>query len=223
MRQILITITLITLFATTPSIAQESTNHFPDTTVLICRAENHPAHLNASPTISKLYKKLGYKVKFIDLPNKRSVFSVKTGQCHAEVGRIQLLESDPDLVLSTEPVHFIQARAYAMGKKPKIKSWEDFKSAKIGAIRGELYAEKHLQGKNVFFSNGYRKLFSLLSINKVEYVVGLDDAVSQVGLKKGMVKGEHLLFKAPLFHVLNKKHKTLLPEIDAALREIKGQ
>lgn len=213
------TIMFLCLVTRVPALyADEGTSVTEPKFVFVCRSQNHSVHAKASPIILKLYNKLGYKVSFVDLPNKRSLFNAQFGKCFAEVGRIKSASSLKNIILSDVPVHFIRARAYSLSDK--VKTWKDLKYYSVGAIRGELYAKKHLDPNKTFFSNSYEDLFTLLYNKKVDLVVGLDDAVENLALHDDVVVSEVALFEAPLYHILNIKNKALMPQVNKVLKEI---
>lgn len=188
--------------------------------LVICRAINHPTHLSASRKLPALYQKIGLTIEFADYPTKRSLHKTEMGKCDGEVGRIKSVKEQTNLLQTGYPIHHVRAFAYVIKPNLKIRRWIDLKGLRIGAIRGELYAENNLKNLMANFVNNYDELETLLYERHVDVIIGLEDAFAVKDLPGDFIRSETPVFEAPLFHILHTRHKELIPLLDAQLKEM---
>lgn len=185
---------------------------------MICRAENHFVHKEASKTVEKIYAQIGYEVVFKDFPNRRALQMAATGHCDGEVGRIpSALSKYPNLKKSDKPIITIRAYAYSYQKDVRIKTWEDLKDLDVAIVRGELYAERNVKARKVIQVENYMKLFELLNQRRVHIVVGLHEGVKQLRHYRGVERSDVPLFSSHLYHLVHEKNEELLVRVNAAM------
>ncbi|SCA57592.1 exported hypothetical protein [Candidatus Terasakiella magnetica] len=188
--------------------------------VTICRAEFPSIHLGASDELEKLYKKLGYKVAFKDLPNRRSLLEAARGVCFGEVARIESATLRyPSLLRTAHPIHTIRAYAYSLDEEVQVSSWGDLNNYSVGIIRGELYAEERVQGKNFFLANSYDELFRLLERKRLDVVVGLEGVVGSSNMTSNIHKSDKALWEFPLYHLVHRKNAHILPKLNNLIKQ----
>ncbi|MBE7637921.1 transporter substrate-binding domain-containing protein [Sneathiella sp. P13V-1] len=185
---------------------------------VICRAENHFVHKEASKTVEKIYTQLGYKVVFKDFPNRRALQLAAAGHCDGEVGRIPSAPAKyPTLNKTDKPIITIKAYAYSLRKEVNVESWDDLMHMDVAIVRGELYAERNVKARKTFYAENYIKLFELLNLRRVQVVVGLSEGVKQLTLHTHVRRSEAPLFSSHLYHLVHKKNADLLARVNDAM------
>lgn len=220
LRYYLIVLLVVTLFI--ENVRAESLKH-----ITIAQTENQLIHTLGADVLVKAYKRLGINVDFVLLPNSRSLATANSGKVDGEIGRlVKVLDKVPNLLMAREvPIASVIAVAVTNKAKCDCEKWSDLKDLTIGIIRGEIYAERATKGMSVFMMKGYPELFTMLERGRVDVVIGILSSVElelQTSFKNSGLKivGKELL-NLPLYHLLHKKHQSLIPKLNKVLMEMK--
>lgn len=178
----------------------------------------------------EIFARLGQKIIIQeDVPSKRSLVGVNSGQKDAEGLRIVGLEKKySNLVRVPEPYMSVQFVGFSKNKNIQIDGWESLKQHKIGYIHGWLMIEKNIQ--NINFSKNpiavikADQLFGMLHLGRIDIAI-YQRMDAFINLKEMRLTDIHLLEKplvtTPLYLYVNKKHTRLVPKIVKALKTMK--
>ncbi len=186
--------------------------------ITLCRW--HITHRFAQYSVAEAYHRLGIKTEFSELPCRRSLIEANAGGFDGEMARIYgVTKVFENLVQLESPTIMIEGIAFKQGGDLAIETWQDLKGRSIGIIRGELYAEKGTAGLNPTVVDTYDQLFSLIVLGRLEIGVAIKRdfeilANSPKFMDQGLRMVGEPLFSAPLFHLVHKRNKQLVEDLN---------
>lgn len=222
---------LIILLALTASIsitygsafASTDTANSKPTKITIAQCQRRISHRFSKQVVAQAYRHIGIKVAFTEMPCRRSIDLANRGTYDGEVGKIPGTSSSfSNLIAVESPVFMIEGVAFTKSVSRKIASWDDLQGLKIGIVSGQLFAEQGTKGMGPVIVSDFNQLVSLLAIDRIDIGIGL---LQDYQLMKAseIPKGQEIhivgqpLFTAPLFHLIHKKHKLLVPSLTDTL------
>jgi len=197
-------------------------------TIMLSAIENEQTHSAAIEILREAYKRIGYSVTFELLPAKRSLTQANTGKTDGDVARISGTEKKfTNLIPVPTPIILFQGGVFTKEVKKKIKKWDDLNGLMVGIIRGIRYSEIGTRGMDRITAKDMTHLFKLLDTGRIDVAV----AVIRAGKNElsNNFKGSkiHLIgkpiFKAPLYHFINKKESDLVPILDKAIQDMRNE
>jgi len=198
--------------------------------IRIAGAENHTTHALAAAVVKEAYRRIGFEPRISFLPNRRSLAAAADGWFDGELGRIAGAEKKfPDLIRVPEPVVWIEGVVATLNETPEIRGWDELRDMSVAIIRGEIYSEKGTAGLSVppLLANNYNQLLALLIRGRVKAVIGIRADLRLAAVRYGKDRifkiSETPLFSAPLFHLVHKKNRSLVPRLEAVLRKMAEQ
>ncbi|MCP4354589.1 MAG: amino acid ABC transporter substrate-binding protein [Proteobacteria bacterium] len=123
------------------------------------------------------------------------------------------------------PVNFVEGVVFITAKnKFKLEGWSSLKPYSIGIRRGTKFAEIGTKGMHVEAVTSNKQMFLKLIKGRSDVVV-TSRVEGLFELKKLKIKEDHIM-EPPLeilklYHYLNNKHITLIPEILKVLKRMK--
>lgn len=173
----------------------------------------------------------GIKVNIVEVPRKRGVVSIDSGEYDAlPIRGIDDAKSLPNIITSSFPVAFTNFRVVFLKNNKK------FNEAKLATFSGaivlnnaSLQSEVARRGLQVIEVNvGYPELVKMLISERVDYIVmpeeifaGILDQDKSLAISFSM--SSNVFIRTPLYFSMNKKHKTLMPKIEKSLaRALQG-
>ena len=179
----------------------------------------------AKEVLERAYGKIGYHVKFNDLPGQRALEWANNGLTDGDVARIKGTEQKyPNLIPVPTPVIYFQGVAFVKTINNNIEAWSDLKGLRIGIVRGIRYSEIGTKGMDPFHANDMQHLFTLLDLGRIQVAVAALDSgkieIERHFKDSGIHPTGSPLFSSPLYHFLNKRNKNLVERIDRVLMEM---
>lgn len=182
----------------------------------------------ASPEIEafliEAYGRIGIVPTFAYLPRLRDLEDANSGHIDACGGRtVASYQAYKDLIPVKMPVATETLAALTVKPDVQVDSWEDLSLLRVGVVRGALLPVTlcKMKGIDAYEANNLEQLFHLLSESRVDAVVhhlqvGLNAAHS-LGIR---VQMSQILHKDMVYHVLNRKHAPLAPELAKIFTEM---
>ncbi len=176
-------------------------------------------------TLRSAYGKLGYRIELVSGSGNRSLLEAAGGQLDGEIARTVLIEREfPDLLRVNVPLLRADAVAYVTRPELVNASKEDLRGLRVGYVKGSRFAERLTIGfPDVWSVESPGLLFSMLENDRLDAVIMLDivgaSILDQRG-REGFVKVNTPLERLEFFHYLHKRNVHLVPEIEAALKEM---
>lgn len=194
-------------------------------TVMISAIANEQTHAIAKHVMREVYRRMGYKASFDDLPGQRALEWANKGLTDGDVARIEgTAKKYPNLIRVKIPVVYFQGVAFTKTVRKQIDHWEDLRGLRTGAVRGIRYSTIGTQGTDPFFANDMTHLFTILDKGRIEVAVAVLDA-GRIEIEKNFKdSGIHVtgspLFSAPLYHFVNVKNRDLVPKLEGILSKM---
>ena len=179
-------------------------------------------------TLEKAYDKIGYKIKVHKLPAKRSIYESNNGEIvDGEVVRAaHIKEMLPGQIKVPVLLDKSPVSAFSTNPDLKINGWNSLKGLKVSSVAG--FWHFHNQLKDISTLHEVKDSnTALLSVKDgLSEVCVLIKHAGEKMLKdekyKGIVVLEPAIEYIPVYHYLNKKHASLVPELAKALSEVTG-
>lgn len=193
--------------------------------VVISAIENEQTHAIAKDVLTEAYGRIGYRVRFNDLPGKRALEWANQGLTDGDVGRIKETEKKfPNLLPVNVPIIHIKGVVFTKAVDRNITRWRDLEGLRIGVVRGIRYSAIGTQGMSPFQANDMTHLFAILDKDRIEVAVAvLDAGVIETG-RNFRDSGIHVvgapLFSAPLYHFVHEKNTALVAPLETALSDM---
>lgn len=188
---------------------------------------NDPVTDISQNILKEAYKQIGYDLKIKKLPAERALIESNRGSTDGEVNRLQGINKKyVNLVMVSTPVNKFEGIAFTRDRVLSIDGWESLGPYKIVIRRGAKFAEKGTMGMVVYRVTTYEQVFKLLSIGR--YDVGIASRLTGLSqIKKHNLIGikaiEPPLMTNNLYHYLHKKHKDIVPKINAVLLKMRKE
>lgn len=176
--------------------------------------------------LTEAFNRIGVKIEITHLPAERSLKNANMGITDGDFVRISGLEKlYPNLVRVPEKIIDFEFVAFSKEHDIKIVDWESCKPFHVGIVRGWKILENNLaEVASLTRVKNQKLLFKLLERNRVDLIVysRLEgyEVMRQLGMKHIKVFEPPLAVRE-MFLYLNKKHKSLIPQVDQALKGLK--
>lgn len=177
--------------------------------------------------VPKIFEKINIKLNVTPMPAKRAENEVFTGKKDGEVMRIwSYLKSNPNTIRVPTSYYDLKTTAFVRSDSNiKIDSVEDLKNYKLVKQFGVKHTNNiTLKIKNVVDVNSKEALMSFLQSNRAE--VALTSSLDgDFTLKKlninDIIKIQKPLAKFKVYIYIHKKYESLVPKVDAAIKQMK--
>ncbi len=216
--KVILSIMIIVLIAQTSSFAEP---------VLTFGRPHDPIAEFSSQMLLKAYTRIGYELKFVDLPAERSLMKSNTGSLDGEVNRIKGIEKEyGNLIMVPVPVNFLEGVVFTKRHDFRVNGWASLKPFSIAIRIGTKFAEFRTAGMNVTKFSTYEKIFLLLYNDRYDICVS-SRMTGLYQIKKQNLIGikalEPPLETITLYHYLHRKHKALIPRISKELQRLEQE
>ncbi len=191
----------------------------------------HPMGVIASRILTIAYDKIGVTIETKELPSERSLRHADSGKIDGELFRGENAitpETAPNLVKIPVPIAYGQLVVFTKDKNFEVTGWDSLAPYKIGTLIGLKEAEVNTSGMTVEKSVEPDALFKKLDAGRNDVLVLPRDLglmiIKQLNLPGGKAVRilEPPLQEDKLYHYLNKKHQTLIPEITRILQQMEA-
>ncbi|MEQ8167356.1 MAG: transporter substrate-binding domain-containing protein [Candidatus Eremiobacterota bacterium] len=176
--------------------------------------------------IKEAFRKIGVTVYIFTLPAERALQCVNDGINDGDFTRITGLEKKyPNLVLVPEELLYYEYMAFTKHVKDKVKGWSGLKPYDVGIITGWKILEANVRDtRSLVKVRDEKVLFTLLENERVDivtyYYLGGNALIKELNFQD-IHAIEPPLSVNPMYLYLNKKHKSLIPNLVASLKELK--
>lgn len=195
-------------------------------TLTIARVADIPDQQLGAAILQSAYEKLNIKLEFIDFPGSRGLIESSSGRVDGEMQRVyEAGEIYPSLIRVPTPYTYMDAILFSNKKLPPITGWSSLKDLKIGMIRGNIFAEKGLEGnENTVKVSGTTSQLKIMESQRVDAIL-----ITMFGglhsVKKNKLESIKpvlpILERIPLYFYLHEKNKHRVSEIDAVFKAMR--
>lgn len=173
--------------------------------------------------MSAVYDKLKITHRFEAYPGRRALQMANRGRSDAELCRIPAIAAKYQNLIKVSPaISEVQIVAVSNDPSIKITTPADLKPYKLVSITGMKAAEMYFKDYAIAYVKKTGNALALLKDNHVDFaLLSLTDLNDEV--KSSFTVHSPPLYRHPMHHYINKKHRHLLPKIEATIRQIKAQ
>lgn len=172
----------------------------------------------------ELYSRMGLESKIVYLPRRRDLKYSNEGKTDASAGRVKAHLSDyPNLIPVEIPIAVEPLAAFTVKPGIKIESWADLRNLKVGIVLGSMPVGLLCKQNDInpCVTNEISKVFRLLHELKIDAVVhNLHIGRTVAKAHKIPFKTSPVLHKSYMYHLLNRKHAHLAPDLAKIIKEM---
>ncbi len=174
----------------------------------------------------ELFKRLGIDYEIQHLPAERALTNANRGIDDGDVCRIFGLEKKyPNLVRVPERIMSYEHVIFSREADFKVTGPRDLPPYDVGVVKGWKIIEWNTTtARSVTLVDAGEQLFSMLADRRIDLAI-IERMAGRMHLKKLGVKNIRILepafLKGDWFLYLHKKHRNLIPVIDAEIRRMK--
>ena len=193
--------------------------------IAVGASNNLPADHPSIVLMNKAYQQLGYQMILIVMPLERSAHESNKGQIlDAELSRTaQAAEMLPNMLRVEVPIGHIRITVFSRNPAIKVNHWQDLSAFRVDVLRGIYLAKVNMQEQEYTEVNSISQAIQRLLSGRTDVVVALGDE-TEWQLKQLENHGIYAitpdLAKTEIFHYVHERHAALVPQLEAALRQL---
>lgn len=172
----------------------------------------------------ELYNRAEISLDFKDIPMVRSMSLANEGITDGEIVRTKLiLEKYSNLMPVPTPIIIMKIHAFVINNDIVIETLDDLRKYKVGIVRGVVASEKLTKELNVVGAKDVETLVRILKHGRIDIAISPDITTRKIISSFNyteIVRIDPPLLEIPLYHMLNKKHKDLIPVLDYHLNQM---
>lgn len=196
-----------------------------DKTIVITAASGTGASQAYLQFLQKAYGEIGYKLILKEYPTARGVMLANKGEIDGLLINIsRLTEKNQNLVVVKPHLRQIELVVFTVKENFEVAGRKSLEPYKIGILRGYSLSKKFTEGLQRQIFNDSKTLFSVLKIGRVDIAIAMGMESRRFFSKNpGYESIKALappLFVLPLYHLINKKHKALIPKLSPIIQRL---
>jgi polar amino acid transport system substrate-binding protein len=182
-----------------------------------------PSSIMAERILTLAYQRLGVRVNFIPLPNRRAL--QMAGDSGADGISFRLIDDGKaNLQKIGVPITYEDAVVFTAGKQFEVAGFASLKPYLIGFVSGIPYLEAKLQGMQTDVAPNLESLFRKLEAGRTD--IAIDSrfslcTVKKLGLNKITIL-EPSLEKRLGYHFIHKRYRALIPRLKTVLHSMEA-
>jgi polar amino acid transport system substrate-binding protein len=180
--------------------------------------------------LSEAYSRLGIDIKIQELPGLRALIYANEGSTDGELFRAEGVEREyQNLIRIHIPINSVDIVVITKSFSFEVNGWESLKPYSIGIQSGITFVESsiaNIEGLKVTRVKNSSQLLRMLENDRIDVVVAprISALLSLADIKsKTITLLEPPLQSLPLYHYLNKKHQSLVPELENVLNQMEDE
>lgn len=184
--------------------------------IRIATLEHDTPEVNVAILVmTEIYKRIGYDMKIVRFPGKRSLVEANLGTTDGELLRIQAIENQyPNLVRIPYAIGRLTASTLIRSGQPQITALSQRQGKRVGIIRGIEYTNLLTKNLDRQILNNIDGLFNTLLIGRVDVVLFPEqDArkyIERHGLENEIEMSPHPIVEMSLYHYLHKDSRAIV-------------
>ncbi len=208
----------LSLFASFNSWAKE---------VTISTFEHDTPQLDTSIYVMKsIYQRIGYDMKIIRFPGKRSIVEANLGSVNGELVRVKNIETQAtNLIRIPYAIGSLKAMAITRTGQAKVVGMAGLIDKRVGILRGVELSERITKNLDRQILNSIESLFSILLSGRVDLILFPElDALEYIKIHKlegKVIISDNPIVAVPLYHFVHKDSKRLADQLTAEMKEMK--
>lgn len=179
----------------------------------------------AEEILSRAYKAIGLKVEFIGIPRGRGLMLANSGELDGEIVRIEsVADSYPNLLKIPTAILSMDSLLIVNKSYQGAHELKAFRDYRIGIIQGELHAQKATAGLKVIQATTDKQLIAMLQAKRLDAIIIGNYDRRELEIYPNFEQLRVInppLTSQPLYHFLHKKHASIIPKLNRALKMLK--
>lgn len=180
----------------------------------------------AITVMTEIYQDIGYEMKLMRFPSKRSLVEANLGTTQGELMRIKEIQQNyPNLVRIPYPISRLKAMALTSTGQPEINDMEGLLDKKVGVLRGLKYTDILTRDLDRAILNSIDSLFETLLAGRVDVILFPElDAkkyIQKHQLEDKINISTDPIVDIPLYHFVHKDSKTVIELLNKKMSEMK--
>jgi hypothetical protein len=179
----------------------------------------------------ELYKRLDYDVEISPQPLGRSSRSASKGETDGEVCRsLDVAKQYPELLKTDIPIVEVQFTAFGIKPQIKVSDWSSLAPYRLAYESGLRYVENRIKSVDPIPASSREQAFKLLFKERVDIVImDRTSAIQTLDDLEAKHQSHPEVFElamienVPLYHLLNKRKKNLLPKVNHVLGQLQKE
>lgn len=175
--------------------------------------------------MASIYQRIGYDIKIIRFPGKRSIVEANLGSVDAELVRIKNIETQAtNLIRIPYAIGSLTAMAITRTGQAKVVGMAGLIDKRVGILRGVELSERITKNLDRQILNSIESLFSILLSGRVDLILFPElDALEYIKTHKlegKIIISDNPIFSVPLYHFVHKDSKELADQLIAEMKEM---
>ncbi|RVT48147.1 transporter substrate-binding domain-containing protein [Rheinheimera sediminis] len=193
--------------------------------ITVGASNNLPADHPSIVLMQQVYQQCGYNMVLIVMPLERSAHESNKGHIlDAELSRTaEAAEILPNMLRIDVPIGYVRITAFSRDPQLQINHWQDLSAFRVDVLRGIYLAKINMQGLVYTEVNSVSQAIQRLLSDRTDVVVALGDETEKL-LKQQATQGIYTitpdLAKTQIYHYVHQRHAALVPQLEAALRQL---
>jgi polar amino acid transport system substrate-binding protein len=178
------------------------------------------------PILREVYRQMGFEIEIRQYPAERSLRMANEGIVDGEVARLAVVrEKYLNLVMIPVPLHNLKLVVFAKNVRFSVRGYESLKPYTVVTLIGYKHFEKKFKEYGIRYHQvaNYRQIFKTLDAERHDLAL----LTQPDGLRtlrelrlKGIANLDPPIENIPIYHFVHKKHRHLVPQIAATLRDL---
>ncbi len=194
---------------------------------IIATFEHDTPQLDTSIYVmTSIYQRIGYDMKIIRFPGKRSIVEANLGSVDGELVRVKNVETHAtNLIRIPYAIGSLKAMAITRTGHSKVVGMAGLIDKRVGILRGVELTERMTKNLDRQILNSIESLFSILLSGRVDLILfpELDslEYIKNHQLEGKVVISDNPIFSVPLYHFVHKDSKEMADQLTAEMKEMK--
>lgn len=221
-----ILVCLAPLFVAVGPLASDARSEALPKKIVLCRLANVPDQLVGGEILKAAYAKLGITVEFLDVEAKRALALSSAGDTDGEIQRVAAVAQQYPTLLQLKPaINYIEPAVFTTTLEFAVNGWSSIKDYQVGIVRGVGSSEAGTKGMaNVYRATSLQELVRMLDRDRFDLLV-TDLFSGQVEIRRQQLDSRirpllPALERIYIYHYLHERHRALVPQVEAVLREM---
>lgn len=173
------------------------------------------------PLLDAAYRSIGIKPEFVLINDKRALKLLNNGDIDADTAKTsETLDNYPNIITLPTAISKIEVTLICQQSLVCDLSILGDKRKILGVIGAKDYYSNLLVGSNINIAEftSFDVLLKVFEQKKVDYIFSVFDEYSKV--TQARYPNRFIIEEKIGFHLLNEKHKYLIPQLEQAIKEV---
>jgi polar amino acid transport system substrate-binding protein len=184
------------------------------------------AQVNIGITVmAEIYQSIGYEMKLVRFPSKRSLVEANLGTTQGELMRIKEVQKKYlNLVRIPYPISHLNSMVLTLTGQPEINNMEGLLDKSVGILRGLEYTDILTKDLDREVLNSIESLFSVLLSGRVDAILfpelDAEKYIKRHQLEDKIIISTYSIVDIPLYHYVHKDSKVVIELLNKKMKKM---